>query len=532
MRGYLLAIDAGTGSGRAVLFDSTGQQRAVGQEEWSHRPEPDVPGSMGFDCAANWALIGRCVRRALAEAGVGGERVLAVATCSMREGIVLYDAAGHELWACANVDSRAGAEVAALKARASDLEARFYAASGQTFALGMLPRLMWVERHRPALWSRVARVSMINDWIAFRLSGELVVEPSNAGTGGLIDLRSRRWSEDLVALAGLDGSLLPPVVEPGTVVGRVGAAAAETTGLVVGTPVVAGGGDVQLGCLGLGVSGPGEAAILGGTFWQQVVNIPPRTDPAMRVRVNPHVVAGLAQAECISFFVGLVMRWFRDAFADAEKARAARTGEDAYHLLEAQAATVPPGSHFILPVFSDTMDFGRWYHAAPSLLNLSLDPAVCNKASLFRALEENAAIVSAVNLERVLAFADLRIDRPIVFAGGASKGRLWPQILADVLQRPLAIPVVREATALGCAAAAAVGAGLFRDLAEAGKAFARFERTIEPEPARAAVYGELRRRWAEAYAAQKGLVDRGITTAMWCAPGLAPGNIGEAAGGA
>jgi autoinducer 2 (AI-2) kinase len=92
-----------------------------------------------------------------------------------------------------------------------------------------------------------------------------------------------------------------------------------------------GGGDVQLGCLGLGVVRAGQTAVLGGTFWQQVVNLPQvRTDPEMNIRVNPHVIPGMAQAESISFFTGLTMRWFRDAFCAEEKLIAERLGVDAY----------------------------------------------------------------------------------------------------------------------------------------------------------------------------------------------------------
>ncbi|MBE0532261.1 MAG: autoinducer-2 kinase [Rhodospirillales bacterium] len=517
----LLAIDAGTGSGRAVLFDDTGRQLAVAQEEWTHIAEADAPGSMSFDCEANWALIGRCIRRVLAEAGLTADAVKAVSSTSMREGIVLYDEAGREVWACANVDGRAGAQVKALKAQGEDVERGYYRESGQTFALGALPRLLWVKERRPAIFEKVRRLSMINDWVAARLSGEIAVEPSNGGTSGLLSLSERVWSDDLIARSGIDRTWFPPVVEPGTVIGPVTAAAAESTGLRPGTPVVAGGGDAQLGTVGLGVVRPGGTAILGGTFWQQVINVPiGQVDETMRVRINPHAVAGLNQAECISFFVGLTMRWFRDVFCETEKRQAEADGIDAYELMERQAARVPPGSHGVLPVFSDAMDFGRWYHAAPSFLNLSIDPTRCSKATLFRALEENAAIVSAINLERVAAFSGVASDGPIVFAGGASKGRLWAQILADVTGRPLQIPVVREATALGCAAAAAVGAGLFASLEEAGSAFARFERTVEPDPSNAEVYADLRSRWSEAYAVQKDLVDRGITTSLWKAPGL------------
>lgn len=521
MKNHFLAIDAGTGSGRAVVFDATGTQVGVGQQEWTHRSEDGVPGSMAFDCAANWAILCDCIRAAMRQAGLGASAIAAVSTTSMREAIVLYDAEGQEIWACANVDGRAADQVAALKSRDAGTERRFYQQSGQTFALGAWPRLEWVRQNRPDLWDRVAAMSMINDWIAYRLSGEITTEPSNAGTTGLMDLSARDWSDDLVAAAGLPRRIFPRVVGCGETIGKLAARAARETGLAEGTRVVAGGGDVQLGSIGIGVTEPGRAAIFGGTFWQQVVNLPQgRTDPEMKVRINPHAVAPLAQAECISFFVGLTMRWFRDTFGDAQVAEAARRGIDPYQVLEEAAAKVPAGSNGIIPVFSDAMNFGAWYHAAPSFVNMSIAPGHTTIASLFRALEENAAIVSAENLRRVIAFSGTEIAGPVTFAGGASKGALWAQILADVLQRDVAIPVVREATALGCAAAAAVGVGRFDSLEEAGKAFARTERIIEPDLSKAGAYADAAERWRLAYAKQRELVDDGVTTSLWRAPGL------------
>ena len=516
----LVVIDAGTGSGRAVVFDSDGRQLGVGQEEWTHKSEPDAPGSMSFDCDDNWSLLSRCIRKALAAAGVGSDAVRAVSSTSMREGIVLYDRSGKEIWACANVDSRAEAEVRELKTRQSGLEHEFYETSGQTFALGALPRLMWVKKHRPRIFERASKISMLNDWVTARLSGEIVVEPTNAGTSGLLSLETRNWSDSLVKMAGLERSLFPRVVETGQLIGKVAPAAAAETGLNPNTPVVAGGGDVQLGSVGLGLVHVGDAAVLGGTFWQQVINIPAnRVDPAMRIRINPAAIAGLNQAECISFFVGLSARWFRDAFCAEEVREAKATGGDPYDLMEILAAQVPAGAYGVIPIFSDAMDFSRWYHAAPSFLNLSLDPARCNKGVLFRALEENAAIVAAINLERVREFADADSSSPLVFAAGASKGRLWPQIVSDVTGREIRIPVVREATSLGGAAAAGVGIGLYSDLAEAAHAMVRWERSVEPNHAKRELYDDAKGRWQIAYAAQKLLVDKGVTTAMWSAPG-------------
>lgn len=518
---YYLAIDAGTGSGRAVVFDQNGRQCGLGQEEWTHVEEPNVAGSMAFDTSANWTLLCRCVQLALTRAEIRADQIAAISTTSMREGIVLYDKSGTELWACANVDGRATAEVAALKARDETLERSFYRVSGQTFALGAWPRLEWLRHNRPDMFDKAERLSMINDWISARLSGEIVVEPSNAGTTGLMDPTTRQWSDELISRADLPRGLFPDVVEPGSMIGRVTAKASDETGLSRGTPVICGGGDVQMGTLGLGITGDGDAAVLGGSFWQQVINIPAgRTDDTMRVRINPHVIDGLNQAECISFFVGLTMRWFRDTFCDAEKAVAEAQGIDVYAYLEELAAKVPAGSNGIVPIFSDAMDFGQWYHAAPSFLNMSIEPGHTTRASLFRALEENAAIVSSINLERVIEFSGVTIEKPVIFAGGASKGALWAQILADVLGREVALPKVREATALGCAAVAAHGIGGYSSLAEAGAAMFEVERVLTPNSALAGVYREARSRWEAAYTPQKVLADRKITTSMWRAPGV------------
>ncbi len=520
MKNCLIVIDAGTGSGRAVVFDEKGHQLGVHQEEWTHTAEPGISGSMSFSTDENWVLLSRCIGKAMDCARISGSDVRAVSSTSMREAIVLYDKHGKESWACANVDSRAEAEVIQLKARAPDFEKSFYAESGQTFALGALPRLLWVQKNRPQIFERVRSMSMINYWISTRLTGEIVVEPTNAGTSGLMSLTTRDWSDTLIHRAGIERSLFPRTVEPGAIVGVITSVAAAQTGLVAGTPVVAGGGDVQLGSIGLGVTRQGDAAVLGGTFWQQVINIPSdKVDPTMRVRINPAAIAGLNQAECISFFVGMSMRWFRDAFCAEEVREAQEKSIDAYDLMETQAARVPAGAYGVIPIFTDTMDFGRWYHAAPSFLNLSLDPERANKAVLFRALQENAAIVSALNLELVQEFAHADMSAPLVFAGGASKGKLWSQILADVTGREVRIPVVREATSLGAAAAAAVGIGLFSDLVEAGDQLVHWDHHVDPNLANRAIYDEAKERWKAAYPVQKQLVDQGVTTAMWSAPG-------------
>ncbi|WP_213990542.1 autoinducer-2 kinase [Sodalis sp. dw_96] len=519
--GYLMALDAGTGSFRAVIFDTAGSQLAVGQAEWQHLADPHIPGSMAFDLEKNWQLVCNCIQRALTAAAIDPRQIHAVAACSMREGIVLYDRQGKPIWACANVDARASREVSELKElHDNGFEREVYQCSGQTLALSAMPRLLWLAHHRPDVYRRATTLTMISDWLAYMLSGELAVDPSNAGTTGMLSLASRDWQRSLLDMAGLRADLLSPVRETGTVLGAVTLAAAHACGLAAGTPVVMGGGDVQLGSLGLGIVRPGQTAVLGGTFWQQVVNLPAAiTDPEMNIRVNPHVIPGMVQAESISFFTGLTMRWFRDAFCGEEKLIAERMGVDAYSLLEDMAARVPAGSYGVMPIFSDAMRFKTWYHAAPSFINLSIDPERCNKQTLFRALEENAAIVSACNLEQIALFSGVQ-PPSVVFAGGGSKGKLWCQILSDVTGLTVKVPEVKEATALGCAIAAGVGAGIYPSLAETGERLVRWQREYQPNAENHQLYRQMKASWQAVYADQLGLVDEGLTTSMWKAPGL------------
>jgi autoinducer 2 (AI-2) kinase len=518
MQKYLLAIDAGTGSIRAVLFDTKGKQIAMSQREWRHLEEEGVANSMRFDFEANWPLVTACIQEAIK--GVDAKDILALSATSMREGIVLYDAEGRELWGVANVDARAADEVRYLREKYPGIEAEFYAKSGQTFALGALPRLLWLKNNRPKIYEKVASISMIGDWILAKLSGKIAVDPSNGGTTGIFSLSSRKWETSMAKKVGFRDDIFVEVLETGALLGSVTEAASDETGLTTLTQVVMGGGDVQLGSAGLGVVREGDVAVLGGSFWQQVVNIKSDVKPPkdMGIRVNPHVIEGLSQAEGITFFSGLVMRWFRDAFCQLEKHEAQKRGCDVYTILEEKAQNIPVGSYGILPIFSDSMKYGKWYHAAPSFLNLGLESERYNTISMFRALEENAAIVSSINLQKIEDFSGVKVEK-IVFAGGASKGKLWSQIVADVTGCEIKIPKVTEATALGAAMAAGVGVGIYDTLEDAAKELVSWERAYLPNFENKKIYDALKVKWQEAYAKQLELVDAGVTQSMWQAPG-------------
>ncbi len=518
---YLMAIDAGTGSVRSVIFDLDGNQISQSSKEWIHLEEDGVPNSMGFDYNNNWNLTIECIKNSIKQAKINPNDILALSATSMREGIVLYDKDGNELWGVANVDARASDEVKYLKDTFPEIEEEFYQLSGQTFALGALPRLLWLKNNKTDIYNKVAKISMIGDWILAKLSGVIATDPSNGGTTGIFSLEDRIWVSDMASKVGLKDDIFPPVYETGKTIGNVTSKASKETTLSTNTKVVMGGGDVQLGAAGLGVVDIGQVAILGGSFWQQVVNIPNNIKPPknMAIRVNPHVITHQSQAEGITFFSGLIMRWFRDAFCDMEKLEAKERNIDVYQVLEEKAKNIPIGSYGITPIFSDSMNYGKWYHASPSFINLSIDPNVCNKASMFRSLQENACIVSAINLEKIQNFSGFKFDE-IVFAGGASKGTLWPQILADVTGCKIKIPKVTEATALGAAMAAGVGSNIYKDLASCVKHLVQWDKVYIPNLENKLIYDDVKLKWDKVYKEQLKLVDKNISTSMWKAPGV------------
>jgi autoinducer-2 kinase len=144
--GHLLAIDAGTGGCRAVVFSDEGRPLAGARRRWALTADPDHPGSVDFDTRAAWALISECVRESLAEVRAGD--VSAVSAVSVRGGLVLFDAAGDELWACGSTDARAADQVRSVRQRDPGFEAEAYRSSGQTLAMAALPRLL-LDAHWP-----------------------------------------------------------------------------------------------------------------------------------------------------------------------------------------------------------------------------------------------------------------------------------------------------------------------------------------------------------------------------------------------
>jgi len=511
---YIAAIDAGTGSGRCVIFDLDGRQIAAASREWSHATIPTAPGSRVFDTEANWNLLCQSTKEAIDRAKIRPEQIRAVSATSMREGMILYDAEGKEIWGCPNADARAGVE--AIQLIKKGLARKIYFTGGDWTSMTSPPRFLWIKRHQPDIYKKTAHMTMIGDWILLKLSGRFVTDPSLGSSSDLFDLSRRTWSDRIIDLCGLKREIFPEVYEPGTIIGEVTTQAERETGLKSGTPVVAGGADTQLGLVGIGAVRPFKTTAIGGSFWQQtIVTAKPVIDPKIRLRTLCHCVPNLWMTEGIGFYCGITMRWFRDAFCEYEKELARKEGVDPYYLLEKQAATVPPGSNAVIPIFANVMDAKRWINAAPSFMQFDIEqPMASGKKECFRAIEESAAYV-AYGHQSVIESVTRHKPKEMVFCGGASKGFLWPQILADVFGLTVRVPVVKEATALGAAICAGVGAGLYPNVPDTAEKLVRWERTFEPNDSNHATYMKAYQHWRKVYDKCLEMVDEGLLDPLW-----------------
>jgi autoinducer 2 (AI-2) kinase len=516
MNNYLI-IDLGTGSGRAIIFDDEGNQIALSQQEWIHKNFHNVPGAIDFDTKENWEIVKKLIKDVLKKSNIDKESLKAISSSSMREGIVLYDKEGSEIWSCSNVDARAQKEVEELRQITSDKE--MYNKTGQTYSLADGPRILWLKNNLPEIYNKAVSMTMISDWVLYKLSGNFCVEPSNASTSGLFDTFNRKWSHEIFEKMNLN-DLMTDVYEPGDVLGTVKKELTEELNLSEKTKVIVGGGDVQLGTLGVGSIKEGDAVILGGTFWQQVVNVKtPVPEKDAKVRINAHVLKDLFQYEGIAFQIGLVARWVRDSLFIREKEFAEKMGVSTYSLMTEMSKSVPAGSHGIVPIFSDVMNYLHWKHASPSFMNIDInDPKKYSRAAIFKSVMENAAFVSKGNLELIKEASGV-FPKEVIFAGGASYSDEWSRILANVLGIPVKVPKIKEASSLGALSLCIKTINDEKNIEDVIDGITGIESIHYPNKNLYSFYEENYIKWKKIYKNILTLSDEGLLNYMWKAPG-------------
>jgi autoinducer 2 (AI-2) kinase len=474
-----LALDAGSGGGRALVCDATGRARATAYRAWTFNHPPAVFGASEFEPGAVWDALAEAAREALTRAAVQPDAVRAVAATSFRDGFVLLDRDGHELLCSTNQDGRAIAQGARLAE--SHGETIHHTTGRWPLGLDVAARLVWLREERLAIYARAAHLLMASDWLTFRLSGELVAEPTNASSSLLFDIGAGAWSRRICDALEISPDLLPPLRRSGEVAGSLRPDAAEALGLRVGTPVAIGGGDSPLAVLGCGALDPDATVAVAGTTMPVLrVADAPRADASRRTWVGAHALAGRWLRESNAGPAGVAYRWVRDAFYPKAD----------YAVVEGEARDAPPGAGlaFLGPWIAD---FSRVVFPPPLALvfssQLGFGPAL-TRGGLARAALENIAFAAWGNVQQLGAADTLHL------CGGLARSALFAQILADVANAPLRVAAEADAAALGASMCAAVGAGAYADWRAAAAAMARAT-TVEPDAERARKQQSLYRKW-------------------------------------
>jgi xylulokinase len=479
----VLGLDIGTTSTIGILLDTDGAVLALADAPVALHS--DHPGWAEEDPEEWWANTGAICRRLLAEAGIAPAAVKAVGVTGMVPALVALDADGRPVRrSIQQSDGRTGAEVAAL---ARDVDAaRFLARTGNGVNQQLVaPRLRWLARHEPDAFARIATVLGSYDFIAGRLTGAPALERNWALEAGFLDLGTSAIAEDLVALGGIGPEKLPPLRPGEAVVGTVRQAAAQHTGLAVGTPVVAGAADHVASAFVAGISAPGDLLIkFGGAGDVLLATADPRPDP--RLFLDFHVVPGLYMPNGCMVSSGSLLNWFVATLARDQQAAAELTGERAHARLDALAAQVAPGSEglVLLPYFLGEKTPIQDPAARGTLVGLGLHHG---QGHLWRAFLEAVAygFRHHVDVAQEIGYPVTRI----VASDGGTRSTVWMQVAADVLGRPVQLLEGHPGSCLGAAYVAGVAIGALPGWGEMGR-FVRPARVVEPNAAAMAIYDE------------------------------------------
>ena len=468
----LVGLDVGT-SGVKALAVSPETGEVLARAEVGYPLSTPRPGWAEQDPEDWW----RATEEAFA--ALGGGEVAGIGLSGQMHGLVALDAADAVirpaiLWN----DQRTAAECEEIEERVG-LD-RLIELTGNRALTGFTaPKLLWLRRHEPDAYARIAHVLLPKDYVRLRLCGERAIDVADASGTLLFDVARRRWSDEVVAALELDPAWLPPALESPAVSGHT----------ADGVPVAAGAGDQAAGAVGVGVLRPGPASVALGTSGVVFCALESfAADPRARVHAFCHAVPGTWHAMGVMLSAAGSLQWLRDVVAP---------GED-FGPLVAEAEAWEPGAEGL--TFLPYLAGERTPHADPdargAFTGLSLRH---DRGALVRAVLEGVACGLRDSLDLVSELG-VRPDRGHVSGGGA-RSELWLRIIASVLELPLQRLSADEGAAYGAALLGGVAGGVFADPAEAVAACVKPRGTVDPEPAWIEPYRELLERYRALYPA-------------------------------
>ncbi len=469
-----LGIDIGTSNVKAVVATPDGV--VLGEAQNAYETNFPYPGWAEQNPDDWWRGTAQVVREAVARAGMTPSQVAGIGVSGQGCAVTLIDAAGDVIRpAIIWMDARSEPQCERLRKCCADDILRLNGKAPAPYNAD--PVLMWLNEHEPESIRRAQASLTTTGYITFRLTGERVLNVSDASILFAFDLAREDWSEALIDAFGLPRRLYPRVVPCQQVIGGLSPDAADALGLRQGTPVIAGGEDTSSSGLAIGVAQPGQALLSLGTAGTMYV-VQDRANVSPALLAFAHVLSGQVLLGGSMIAVGGALRWWRELMG----------GDLSYDEITALAAQSEPGAGnlLFLPYLSGELQPINDGNARGVFIGLNM---TTTRAQMVRAVMEGTAFAIAHNA-RVAA----QVGTPITemrAVGGPTRSPLWCQMIADISGYPLSALRENAGAPLGDALLAGAGVGLITDLAKTAMAAAGTPQIYTPREQYRARYAAL-----------------------------------------
>ncbi len=496
---YVIGCDVGTSGTKAIVVSESG--KIFSKVTVEYPMETPHPGWAEQNPEMWVKAAFRAISGAVKKARVSAAEVKALGFSGQMHSSVFLDKNGKVLRpALLWCDTRTHAECVEITRKVGESRLRQWV-SNPALEGFTLPKILWVKKHEPRVYDKIAQVLMPKDYVRYKLTGVLGTEVSDAAGTLYFDVKNRRWSKELLEKLGIPVAWFPQVVESQQVCGHLTPEAARQLGLKAGTPVVGGGADNTCGAVGNGIIQSGDVmASLGtsGVFFAHCDRV--KVDPGLRVHSFCHSVPQKWYLMGVMLSAGMSLRWYRDSLGLAEKELGEKTGKDPYNILSGEAEKVPAGSEglIFLPYLMGERTPHRDAHARAVFVGAS---ARHGRAHFARAVFEGITFGMRDSLE---IFRELQVPiRRVVATGGGAVSPFWRQLQADIYGEEVVTVNSQEGPAYGAAILAMVGSKLYPSVSVACSKLVRVASRTSPRKAQVRVYDEWYPEFRKLYPALK-----------------------------
>ena len=492
---YVIGCDVGSQAVKAVLLSAEGEIVAEAGASY----DITYPRPAWAEQDSNLWIQGviQAIAKLVKDCGVPVEKIRAIGLDAQVEGCVPVDQAGEPLHAGIIWMDRRAVEQAEAIRKQHDASRLFDLSGLNLDPYHVAPKIRWLAETQPELYEKSRFFLQPGSYVAYRLSGELGVDYSNASSTLLMDVRKKEWSTELCNCFQISKEKLPPIYPADTVIGSLLPDMAEQMGLDAQTKVILGCGDEHAASLGAGVITPGLVCDITGTAEPVGAASPlPLFDETGLVETHCHAHPDLWFLENPGFVSGGNYRWLREHFARDQEQEATKLGVDIYDLLNREAENIPPGCDglILLPCPSGAVT-PTWNALARGVFfGFTL---AHQRGHFIRAVLEASAFALRDITDRMQAMG-LALSQ-IRAVGGGARSPLWRQIKADVTGLPVALLHTVETTALGAGLLALAGMGYTRNLTESVEIAVRLVETRDPNPKTSEVYEAYYQLYRAAY---------------------------------